>query len=204
MIALPADFRIPTTADLTSCDAPVGTKLWVESASAFYEAIPYGNAEAADIGGEAELSRVAWRRTRKLGELIAGTTVLSTNASTPVGAVSLASDNNLARGLAASSRYHATLKMRVVIWETADPHNIGSMDYTSDVLITTNSSKVATVALVGTAASDVTRLPAGHSGATCSFAASTGGFTLSATRATDLASTCTAEWEVVGRITKQG
>jgi hypothetical protein len=206
MTDLPKDLRIPNTSELANFDAPVGTRMWIETSACFYEAIPYDIAEPTDLAGAADLSRVAWRRTRKLGDLVSGTTVLSTNAATACGSILFksATDCMIPGGLAASSHYHATVKMRAVIWETADPHNIGSMDYTSDVLITTDSSKVPTCLLVGTPAADVTRLPAAHSGAACIFAPATGGLGMTATRATDLASTCTAEWEIIGRITKQG
>jgi len=214
---VPADNRIPSTTELATLKAPVGTKVWVESENYCYVAVPVDDAANNAITSSGSLTPVAWQPDGVIvqtwsgakyaikgmtvysgfeitdgimrayfGEYASGVT-LPTNAETAL-------YGSLISGLAASSRYHATLKTTVVIWQTSDPTNVGSMDYNTDLYIATSPTSVATVTLKGTPATNVTRLPAGLSGATSRVAASTGGFTMYATRPTGVACSTTSEW----------
>jgi hypothetical protein len=214
---VPADNRIPSTTELATLNAPIGTKVWVESENYCYVAVPVDDAANNAITSSGSLTPVAWQpdgvvvqtwggakyaikgmtvysgfditngiMRAYFGEYAEGIT-LPTNAETVL-------YGSLISGLAASSRYHATLKTTVVIWQTADPTNVGSMDFNTDLYIATSPTSVATVTLKGTLARDLTRLPAGLSGATMTVAPSTGGFEIKATRPTGVACSCTAEW----------
>lgn len=97
------------------------------------------------------------------------------------------------------SRYYtATLGSRVTMWRTATPLNSGSVDLTQDIAIQTDSSSVATVTLLSTAYVDTSRLPTELVSATMTVAASTGGFTISATRTPGVNCTAKAKWWLTG------
>jgi hypothetical protein len=110
---------------------------------------------------------------------------LSTNASTAALVTKVT-------GLTASSSYVCTLGARGTIWSAADATICGTIDETVDLAVATDADSVATVTVLGTQSPDTTRLPTGLNGATMSVAASTGGFTVSLTRPTDVACVCKA------------
>jgi hypothetical protein len=114
---------------------------------------------------------------------------LSSNSSTSVLPVTLS-------GLVASKKYNFTLGIRVVEYTDSNHAVAGSIDLVVDCNATTDSSGVATCTLAGTPSPDTSRLPAGLSGATATVAASTGGFTIFATRPTGTACHVRAHWWV--------
>ena len=88
-------------------------------------------------------------------------------------------------GLTASHRYQVTLGGRVEVRAYADHAVVGSVDFSVDAAVSVDGSGVATF-VFGTVGKDPSRLPAGLAGATCAVAASTGGFTVTATQATSV------------------
>jgi len=117
--------------------------------------------------------------------------LLTSDSSTAVLAVTLPN-------LLPSRYYTATLGSRIAMWRTATPLNSGSVDLTQDIAIQTDSSSVATVTLLGTAYVDTSRLPTELVSATMTVAASTGGFTISATRTPGVNCTTKAKWWLTG------
>jgi hypothetical protein len=97
-----------------------------------------------------------------------------------------------------SHYYTATLGSRVSLWRDATPLNSGSVDTTRDIAIQTNSSGVAAVTLLGTEYVDVSRLPTELVSATMTISATTGGFTIYATRTPGVACSAKAKWWLTG------
>jgi hypothetical protein len=97
-------------------------------------------------------------------------------------------------GLAASHKYLCTLGVRVYVYTDADHAVGGAVDIVIGMSIVTDASAVATCTLSGTVIPDTSNLPTGVSGATATVAASTGGFTVSATRKAGTACHCRAKW----------
>lgn len=60
----PGNNRVPVASDLANIDAPVGTRLWVESEAREYVAAPYKTGDG--ITGPADQTRVLWIKTTTL------------------------------------------------------------------------------------------------------------------------------------------
>lgn len=114
-------------------------------------------------------------------------TELTTNASTALPAVTLT-------GLDASSTYALRIGMAVTIWKTATQATNGTLDCVVDASVVTDGSSVATVTFTSTPYFDSSLLATGLAGVSASSAASTGGFTISAVRVTDVSCTACGEW----------
>jgi hypothetical protein len=114
-------------------------------------------------------------------------TELTTNASTALPAVTLS-------GLDASSTYALRMGLSVTIWKTATQATSGSLDCVVDASVVTDGSSVSTVTFATTPYFDPSLLSTGLAGVSASAAASTGGFTLSAVRVTDVSCTVCGEW----------
>lgn len=108
-------------------------------------------------------------------------TALSTDASTSLGAVTIS-------GLDASSKYSIRYSMWVTVWKDATLTDSGVLACDIDAYVSTDASAVATVTFQSTPYFDTSLLPAGLIGASATVAASTGGFTLYATRVASTAS----------------
>ena len=114
---------------------------------------------------------------------------LGTDASTAVLVVTLA-------GLAVSSKYLAKLGLTVWIYTDANHAIGGPVDVVIGLVVTTDGAGVATCTLSGTPIPDGSNLPTGVAGATTTVVASTGGFTISATRPAGAACHAGAQWWV--------
>ena len=111
---------------------------------------------------------------------------ISTTNPTAVLAVTLS-------GLQASMAYHAILKTTVILWDSETFATCGSVDFNTDLAIVTSALGVATVTLVGTPFTDITRT---ISASTSAVAASTGGFTISATLGGEFTAGALAIWSI--------
>jgi hypothetical protein len=108
---------------------------------------------------------------------------LSTNSSTPVLAV-VVSD------LGISKTYSSIIGVRLAINTTGTPANCGYIDITAMGSVVTNGSSVATFTFdTSNISVDSGKLKPAISSVVAGIAASTGGFTVSATRVTDVAMT---------------
>jgi hypothetical protein len=223
-MSIPGNGRVKSAANLATVDAPTGTKIWVDDDQCSYESVPAITVQTGDIAGPGEAETSVWRRisgtiavklpnatsvqaseyTLPPGCTAAGTVVsvfrggqtaadvnLGTDASTAILAVTIAA------GLAASSKFTATLGFRTVIWQGGTEANSGSMDTVVDIYITTDGASVATVVFQTVPFADTSRLLAALAGATMTAAASAGGFTISATRPAGVNCDCRAKWWVV-------
>lgn len=123
---------------------------------------------------------------------VGSNTSLSTDASTSLGAVTIS-------GLDASSTYIILYSIWVTIWKDATLADSGLMLCDVEAKVTTDGSSVATVVFQTTPYFDTSLLPAGLAGATATVAASTGGFTVSATRVAGVASTAVYEYGALRR-----
>jgi hypothetical protein len=219
MTAIPADHRVPTAASLSQFTAPVGTHLWVEDEAALYVAVSTINAASNATAGLASSSEaISWQPDGLLataynggktavkgiaygsgfvsggylrldyGEYAAGPQ-LTTNNSTLLYSATLS-------GLTASNAFHATLNATVILYESNVLTNVGSIELTTDLYIVTSSGGVATVTVQGSVSPDVSRLPAGLTGAIMSVAAATGGFSISATRPTGVTCSTFVDWTI--------
>ena len=114
---------------------------------------------------------------------------LGTDASATVLVVTLA-------GLAASGEYLAKLGLTVWIYTDANHAIGGPVDVVLGLAITTDGAGMAACTLSGTPIPDVSNLPTGVAGASATVAASTGGFTISATRPAGTACHAGVQWWV--------
>jgi hypothetical protein len=119
-------------------------------------------------------------------------------------AISLTSDSSAEilsatiTNLLPSRYYSATLGVRGVMWHASTPTNSGSIDYVTDISITTNSSGTATITILGSPESDRSRLPTAMTTANISVTASTGGFAVYATRSAGVSCSAKAKWWLTG------
>jgi len=111
---------------------------------------------------------------------------LATNDATPLLVQTIA-------GLLPSRKYLATIGVRVSIWQEGTEANCGEADCRQVVYITTDASAVATVTLQGTPYFDA-QLAAALATTAFTLVASTGGFTISATRPAGVACAAEAQW----------
>lgn len=106
---------------------------------------------------------------------ISAAVALSTDASKAVLAVTVSD-------LAASKTYSAIIGARVALNTIGTPANAGYIDIVTVCTIATNASAVATVTLPVLVVPDTSKLPSEIATATATVSATTGGFTLYATR----------------------
>ena len=119
-------------------------------------------------------------------------TALSSDASTSLGAVTIA-------GLDASSTYIILYSIWVTLWKDATLADSGLLLCDAEAKVVTDASSVATVTFQSTPYFDPSLLPAGLAGAAATVAASTGGFTISATRVAGVASHAVYEYGTFAR-----
>jgi hypothetical protein len=96
--------------------------------------------------------------------------------------------------LTASHKFVASLGCRVFMYLNSDHTKAGYMDITTMVNIVTDGSSVCTCIFLNTIIPDLSQLPSNLAGATCTVAASTGGFTISASRPAGVAASVWAHW----------
>ncbi len=120
-------------------------------------------------------------------------TALSSDPSAAVLAVNILSSGYT---LTASHKFCVSLGCRVTIYKDSDHTVAGYMDITVMVNMVTDGSSAVTSTFTITPVPDLSQLPSGLAGATCTVAASTGGFTISATRPTGVACHAFARWWV--------
>jgi hypothetical protein len=101
-------------------------------------------------------------------------------------------------GLAASSKYVGTVSVSVDIWQEGTEANCGTADCCQTLYVTTDADAVATVTVIGTPFFDP-QLAAALATSVFTLAASTGGFTISATRPAGVACAAQASWLMVRR-----
>lgn len=97
-------------------------------------------------------------------------------------------------GLTASRKYLATFGVRVSIWQEGTESNCGDLDCKFGAYITTDASAVATVTLLTTPNFDGSLVATALSTTVASVIASTGGFTVRATRPSAVSCSAAAEW----------
>jgi limonene-1,2-epoxide hydrolase len=159
-----------------------------------------GVASAAPVAGQAlvatSATEYAWGANDSIqlpkiqpNGSTASDVVINTDASTTLLAVSLAS-----AGLAISKIYQAVVSIRAVIWETALPSLLGSIDLDLDLTVSTNTAGVVFCSF-GAINPDVSRLVGTPlAGATITAIASTNGFTIKITRPAAVACTARCSW----------
>jgi hypothetical protein len=126
-----------------------------------------------------------------LGDEASIWTALSTNAATVMGTWTFGSYIDW---FAANYNYNATVDVRSTIYLDSDHSVIGTIDGIVDMYMQFDAGLVASVTMRTAMQVDATRLHSTFTGATISAAPVTGGFTISATRPTDLACHAIASW----------
>jgi hypothetical protein len=103
-------------------------------------------------------------------------------------------------GLTASRRLYVVLGCRVILDKTSSPESQGHIEIVVGATITTNAGGTSTsVVLASVPNPDLTKLPTGLAGTTANLVAATGGFTLTVTKPTGVASlSARGEWTSQG------
>ena len=166
----------------------LGLRLEVQNGDAVSSTLVFVGSTALLVAGETtERGEAGW--TYQLNAVATNPLSLSVDqAATTVAAVPLSTDASTAvlpvvlTGLAATKTYSAIVGARVAINTIGTPANAGYIDIVTFCTIATNGSAVATVTLPVLVVPDTSKLPSAIAAATATVSASTGGFTLYATR----------------------